>query len=138
MANLTKQVEGAAEEFGGMIKQGFGKLIGSDKMEANGQAMVREGKQLIKAAKAANGSSSKTPASTKGKGATAEKTVHAATAAVSRVKTKVTSKVAKKAHELERATARAGAGAKKAVSKAKSTVARAVASKRSPGRSRSH
>ena len=44
MSNASKRGEGAAEELGGKIKGAVGKLIGSDKMKAEGRAKELEGK----------------------------------------------------------------------------------------------
>ncbi len=38
MSNDSKRAEGAAEEIGGKIKGGVGKLIGNDRMNAEGTA----------------------------------------------------------------------------------------------------
>jgi uncharacterized protein YjbJ (UPF0337 family) len=53
MSNETKRAEGAAEEIGGKIKKGIGKLIGNDQMEAEGIVKEKKGEAKQEAAKAA-------------------------------------------------------------------------------------
>jgi uncharacterized protein YjbJ (UPF0337 family) len=53
MRNDSKRVEGVAEELGGKIRGGFGKLIGNKQMEASGKACELEGAAKQQAAKAA-------------------------------------------------------------------------------------
>jgi uncharacterized protein YjbJ (UPF0337 family) len=43
MSNEGKRGEGAAEEIGGKLKKGFGKLIGDEQMEAEGLAKELKG-----------------------------------------------------------------------------------------------
>src|SRR6187455_2388987 len=51
MSNDSKRAEGAAEEIGGKIKGGVGKLIGNERMEAEGKAK----QEAAKAAERAKG-----------------------------------------------------------------------------------
>lgn len=53
MSNESKRAEGAAEKLGGKLKQGLGKLVGSDKMQAEGLAKEKQGEAKEEAAKAA-------------------------------------------------------------------------------------
>ena len=41
MNNVSKKHEGAAEELGGKVKEGFGKLIGNEQMDAAGETCQR-------------------------------------------------------------------------------------------------
>jgi len=52
MSNESKRAEGAAEEIGGKIKKGVGKLIGNDQMEAEGIVKEKKGEAKQEAAKA--------------------------------------------------------------------------------------
>ena len=54
MRNASKRVSGAAEELGGKIKGGAGKLIGNKQMQASGKADELEGKAKLQLAKAAD------------------------------------------------------------------------------------
>ena len=54
MRNDSKRVEGAAEELGGKIKGGVGKLLGNKQMQVAGKARELEGKAKQKFAKAAD------------------------------------------------------------------------------------
>jgi len=53
MRNSSKRVEGVAEELGGMIRGGFGKLIGNKQMQATGKARELEGVAKQQSAKTA-------------------------------------------------------------------------------------
>jgi uncharacterized protein YjbJ (UPF0337 family) len=53
MSNNSQRAEGVAEELGGKIKKGVGKLIGSEQMEAEGKAKEMKGQARQEAAKAA-------------------------------------------------------------------------------------
>jgi uncharacterized protein YjbJ (UPF0337 family) len=53
MSNASKRSEGAAEETGGKIKEVVGKVIGSERMEAEGRARKLEGAAKKESAKAA-------------------------------------------------------------------------------------
>ena len=53
MSNASKRGEGAAEELGGKIKKNFGKLVGSEQMEAEGKVKELKGEAKQEAAKAA-------------------------------------------------------------------------------------
>jgi uncharacterized protein YjbJ (UPF0337 family) len=53
MSNESKRAEGKAEEIGGKIKKGIGKLIGNDQMEAEGIVKEKKGEAKQEAAKAA-------------------------------------------------------------------------------------
>ena len=53
MTNAMKRGEGAAEELGGKIKAGVGKLVGSKQMELEGRAKQAKGIAKQEAAKAA-------------------------------------------------------------------------------------
>ena len=53
MSNGSKRAEGAAEEIGGKIKKGIGKLIGNEQMEAEGKVKEEAGDAKQEAAKAA-------------------------------------------------------------------------------------
>ncbi len=52
MTNTSKRVEGVAEELGGKIRGGFGKLIGNEQMQVSGKACELEGAAKQLAAKA--------------------------------------------------------------------------------------
>jgi uncharacterized protein YjbJ (UPF0337 family) len=52
MSNTGKRIEGAAEELGGKIKGGVGKLIGNEQMEAEGKVAELKGEAKQEAAKA--------------------------------------------------------------------------------------
>jgi len=54
MTNMSKRVEGGAEELGGKIKGGVGKLLGNKQMQVAGKARELEGKAKQKFAKAAD------------------------------------------------------------------------------------
>ena len=59
MSNAAKRADGTTKEVGGKIKAGIGKLIGNDKMEAEGNAKALAGKaqkEVAKAAERAKGS----------------------------------------------------------------------------------
>ena len=53
MSNASKRSEGAAEETGGKIKEVVGKVVGSERMEAEGRARKLEGQATKESAKAA-------------------------------------------------------------------------------------
>ena len=53
MSNASKRSEGAAQEFGGKVKETVGKVIGNERVEAEGKARKLEGKGKKEAAKAA-------------------------------------------------------------------------------------
>jgi uncharacterized protein YjbJ (UPF0337 family) len=53
MSNAGNRSEGKAEELGGKIKGGVGKLIGNEQMEAEGKARELEGKAKQETAKGA-------------------------------------------------------------------------------------
>jgi len=53
MSNESKRAEGKAEEIGGKIKKGIGKIIGNDQMEAEGVVKENKGEAKQEAAKAA-------------------------------------------------------------------------------------
>lgn len=53
MSNQSKRAEGAAEKVGGKIKQGLGKIIGNDQMEAEGIVKEKKGEAKQEAAKSA-------------------------------------------------------------------------------------
>ncbi len=53
MSNQSEKGQGVAEQIGGKIKQGVGKVIGNEQMEAEGHAKELEGKSREEAAKAA-------------------------------------------------------------------------------------
>jgi len=53
VSNVSKRTEGAAERFGGKVKKYFGKLIGNERMEAEGRAKELKGQAKVEAAKAA-------------------------------------------------------------------------------------
>jgi uncharacterized protein YjbJ (UPF0337 family) len=53
MGNEGKRVEGAAEEIGGKLKKGLGKIIGNEQMEAEGELKEKKGEAEQEAAKAA-------------------------------------------------------------------------------------
>jgi uncharacterized protein YjbJ (UPF0337 family) len=52
MSNASKRGEGAAEELGGKIKKGVGKVIGNEQMEAEGIVKEKKGEAKQEAAKA--------------------------------------------------------------------------------------
>jgi uncharacterized protein YjbJ (UPF0337 family) len=53
MSNESNKGQGAAQQVGGRIKAGIGKLIGNEQMEAEGKAKALEGKAREESAKAA-------------------------------------------------------------------------------------
>lgn len=53
MSNETTRVEGNVEKLGGKIKQGFGKLVGNERLQAEGLSKQFTGEAKIRAAKAA-------------------------------------------------------------------------------------
>jgi uncharacterized protein YjbJ (UPF0337 family) len=53
MSNESKRAEGKAEQIGGAIKEGVGKLIGNDQMQAEGAVKKEKGEAKEEAAKAA-------------------------------------------------------------------------------------
>ena len=53
MSNESKRSEGAAEELGGKIKKGIGKVIGNEQMEAEGIVKEKKGEAKQEAAKSA-------------------------------------------------------------------------------------
>ena len=53
MSNQSKRAEGAAEELGGKIKKGIGKVIGNEQMEAEGIVKEKKGEAQQEAAKSA-------------------------------------------------------------------------------------
>jgi uncharacterized protein YjbJ (UPF0337 family) len=53
MSNASKRSEGAVEKLGGKIKGGLGKLVGSDRMQAEGAAKEALGRAKEQDAKAA-------------------------------------------------------------------------------------
>ena len=53
MSNQSKRAEGKAEEIGGKIKKGIGKIIGNEQMEAEGVVKEQKGEAKQEAAKAA-------------------------------------------------------------------------------------
>jgi uncharacterized protein YjbJ (UPF0337 family) len=53
MSNSSKRAEGAAEELGGKIKKGIGKIIGNEQMQAEGIVKEKKGEAKQEAAKAA-------------------------------------------------------------------------------------
>jgi uncharacterized protein YjbJ (UPF0337 family) len=60
MSNESNKAEGVAQQVGGNIKQGIGKVIGSDRLEAEGKAQKLEGEAREEAAKAAERAKGKT------------------------------------------------------------------------------
>ena len=48
MSHASNRSEGAAEEIGGKIKKGIGKLIGNEQMEAEGKAKELKGENRQK------------------------------------------------------------------------------------------
>jgi len=54
MRNESKRVAGAAEEIGGKIKGGVGKLTGNKQMQVAGKARELEGKAKLQIAKVAD------------------------------------------------------------------------------------
>jgi uncharacterized protein YjbJ (UPF0337 family) len=52
MSNQSKRAEGAAEELGGKIKKNIGKVIGNERMEAEGIVKEQKGEAQQEAAKA--------------------------------------------------------------------------------------
>jgi uncharacterized protein YjbJ (UPF0337 family) len=59
MSNQNNKAEAAAQQLGGKIKQGVGKLIGNESMQARGKELELEGKAREEAAKAAERSKGK-------------------------------------------------------------------------------
>jgi uncharacterized protein YjbJ (UPF0337 family) len=53
MSNQSKRAEGKAEELGGKIKKGIGKVIGNEQMEAEGLVKEKKGEAKQEAAKSA-------------------------------------------------------------------------------------
>jgi uncharacterized protein YjbJ (UPF0337 family) len=53
MSNESKRAEGAAEELGGKLKKGVGKVIGNEQMQAEGIVKEKKGEAKQEAAKAA-------------------------------------------------------------------------------------
>jgi len=53
MSNESKRAEGKAEEIGGKIKKGIGKLIGNEQMQAEGIVKEKKGEAQQEAAKSA-------------------------------------------------------------------------------------
>jgi uncharacterized protein YjbJ (UPF0337 family) len=53
MSNESKKAEGAAEELGGTLKKGLGKVIGNEQMEAEGLVKQKKGEAKQESAKAA-------------------------------------------------------------------------------------
>ena len=53
MSNQSNRAEGKAEEIGGKIKKGIGKVIGNEQMEAEGLVKEQKGEAKQEAAKAA-------------------------------------------------------------------------------------
>jgi len=53
MSNASKRAEGAAEEIGGKVKGAVGKLIGNERMQAEGKGHELKGAAKQSAAKAA-------------------------------------------------------------------------------------
>ncbi|MFZ5890557.1 MAG: CsbD family protein [Myxococcota bacterium] len=53
MSNASKRSEGAAEETGGKVKEVVGRVIGNERMEAEGRARKLQGQGKQEAAKAA-------------------------------------------------------------------------------------
>jgi len=53
MSNASKRSEGAAEKLGGKIKGGIGKLVGNERMQAEGAVSEAKGRAKEQAAKAA-------------------------------------------------------------------------------------
>jgi len=53
MSNASKRDEGAAEKLGGKIKGGIGRLVGNERMEAEGEAKEAKGRAKQEVAKAA-------------------------------------------------------------------------------------
>lgn len=52
MSNQSKRAEGTAEKIGGKIKKGVGRVIGNERMEAEGIVKERKGRAKAEAAKA--------------------------------------------------------------------------------------
>jgi len=59
MSNASKRDEGAASELGGKIQEGVGKLIGNERIEAEGKARKLKGQAQKETAKAAERSKGK-------------------------------------------------------------------------------
>jgi uncharacterized protein YjbJ (UPF0337 family) len=59
MSNASKRSEGAAEKLGGKIKNGIGKLIDNEQMQAEGKAKELKGTAKEESAKAAERSKGK-------------------------------------------------------------------------------
>jgi uncharacterized protein YjbJ (UPF0337 family) len=53
MGNIANKHEGVAEQIGGKIKQGIGKLTGNERVEAEGRAKELRGEAREESAKAA-------------------------------------------------------------------------------------
>ncbi|HXK20447.1 MAG TPA: CsbD family protein [Polyangiaceae bacterium] len=53
MSNASKRSAGAAEKLGGKIKGGIGKLVGSERMQADGAVKEAKGRAKEQSAKAA-------------------------------------------------------------------------------------
>ncbi len=53
MSNTSKRGEGVAEEFGGKIKEAVGKVVGSERMQAEGRANKLKGQAKQDSAKTA-------------------------------------------------------------------------------------
>lgn len=53
MSNQSKRAEGKAEELGGKIKKGIGKVIDNEQMEAEGLVKEKKGEAKQEAAKSA-------------------------------------------------------------------------------------
>ena len=53
MSNASKRAEGAAEEFGGKIKETVGKVIGSERIQTEGRANKLKGQAKQDSAKSA-------------------------------------------------------------------------------------
>ena len=53
MSNESKRAEGKAEEIGGKLKKGIGKIIGNEQMEAEGIVKEKQGETKQEAAKSA-------------------------------------------------------------------------------------
>jgi uncharacterized protein YjbJ (UPF0337 family) len=60
MSNESKKAEGVAEQVGGKIKAGIGKIIGNERMEAEGHAKELKGEAREEAARAAERAKGKT------------------------------------------------------------------------------
>jgi uncharacterized protein YjbJ (UPF0337 family) len=60
MSNASKRSEGTAEQVGGAIKEGVGKILGNERLEAEGRARKLEGEAKKEAAKASERAEGKT------------------------------------------------------------------------------